>query len=124
MKVCDKDCLHCQHDDCINDELDEVEVYQAYLRDKEMNPKEVDTTTAHYRYNHSYKRKLVNARYLASEKGKENSRRSWKKQAELHPDRIRARSRIYYAKHKDELKAKRLAKKKEKELEGANDARL
>lgn len=39
MSICDKDCLHCQYPDCINDEMDAEDWRQAreienYLREK------------------------------------------------------------------------------------------
>ena len=36
MKVCDKDCFHCQYPDCINDDMDHEDYVEAAQRDKEL----------------------------------------------------------------------------------------
>lgn len=95
-----------------NDE--ELDLYIEHLIEKREDDS-VDKTTAQYKYNHSHKRKLADARYLATEKGKENRRRSNKKYAETHPDRCRAKSRLYYLRHADEIKLRRIKKQMEME---------
>ena len=109
MKPCNMDCLNCLFNDCINNDIDELDRYKTHLLDKqvEANP---DTNSRTYRYNHSSKRKAVSKKYLSTEKGKETRRKSCENYAKNHPDRVRAKSRLYYERHKDEIKMRRLMK--------------
>lgn len=105
--LCNHDCLNCRFEDCINDEEDELDIYKAHLLDKEIEDKHPDINTKHYKYNHSEKRKEVSKRYSATEKGKETHRRSWQNYAKNHPDRVRAKQRLYYERHREEILKRR-----------------
>lgn len=115
MRVCNKNCLECNLDDCTNSVTDELDIYKSHLIDKELAESNVDKNSRTYRYNHSEKRKETSKRYLDSEKGKATRKRSCDNYAKNHPDRVRAKSRLYYERHKDEIKARRLAKQKKGE---------
>lgn len=112
MQGCNKNCLECMFEDCIETRTDELDIYKSHLLDKELAESNVDKDSRTYKYNHSKKRKETSKRYLSTDKGKETRKRSCDNYAKNHPDRVRAKSRLYYERHKDEIKARRLAKQK------------
>lgn len=109
---CNKDCFNCLFEDCINNGIDELDIYKSDLLDRQ-NSSNPDVNGRVYKYNHSDKRKAVSKKYLATDKGKETHKRSWQNYAKNHPDRVRAKSRLYYERHKEEIKIRRLIKKGE-----------
>lgn len=109
---CNRKCLECKFSDCIVDDVDELDEYIAHLTDKEVMDIHPDISTSVYKYNHSEKRKATSKRYLESEKGKATHERSWKNYAANHPDRVRAKSRLYYMRHREEILEKARQKRK------------
>ena len=70
-KICNMDCFHCPFEDCINDEITDIERKNQDESDMQifldgMFPKQRYV----YEYNHSQSAKVVQKRYRSSEKGK------------------------------------------------------
>ena len=70
-KICNMDCFNCPFEDCINDEITDIENINQDKLDAEIYldgllPKQRYI----YEYNHSQSAKVVQKRYRSSEKGK------------------------------------------------------
>lgn len=113
--VCDKNCLNCHYPDCVNDEIDLVDIHDADVRDRKLvdtiNPIDRD-----YRYNHSYKRKIADKRYRDSEKGKETIRKNVKIYYERHREYKILKAKEYYSKNKDAINERRRKRYQENKL--------
>lgn len=119
--VCNKDCFNCPYPDCVNDEVDLLDVHISEKMDKKLaniNPCDRD-----YRYNHSFKNKIVQKRYRDSEKGKEANRRNVKKYYERHRELKLLYAKEYYAKNKDAINERRRKRDYEKKHGGKYDSK-
>lgn len=81
MAVCNKDCFNCPFDDCINDAMDAEDRRQSLLRDLLTLPKEKAAV------------RLRNRAYVAENRAA-----------------VRQSCRDYWARHRDEINARRRAR--------------
>jgi len=91
-RICNKDCLHCPYEDCINDQLDYDDYCELERLDKDfVHPK-------------SRKQLMETARkqvyYEENREGVCQKKRSY---YDANREKIHARQRIYYANNKERL---------------------
>lgn len=103
--TCDKDCLHCGFEDCINDEFTPEELRQAeeLIQDHTLSRKE-------------QRRKDYRAEWLAKNRERVNAQN--RAYYADHREQCKASARAYYAAHREDIAAKRKA------YEAANRERI
>lgn len=70
-KICNMDCFNCPFEDCINDEITDIENRVQDNLDEEIYLEGLFPKQRYvYEYNHSQSAKVVQKRYRSSEKGK------------------------------------------------------
>lgn len=67
---CRRNCFECKLEDCIIDNVDELDEYIAHLTDKEVMDIHPDINTSVYKYNHSAKRKAASRDIWKAKKAK------------------------------------------------------
>lgn len=103
--ICDRDCLHCIHPDCINDEPpDDKERQELDRIDRELCPRTAGAQRQRARYHSDPE---YRARVLAKSKAR----------AQQHPEYIAEYRRRYNAAHREELNAKQRERYRRKKAE-------
>lgn len=103
--ICDKDCLHCGFEDCINDEFTQEELRQAeeLIQDHTLNQKQK-------------RRKDYRAEWLAKNRERVNAQN--RAYYAAHREQCKANARAYYAANREAIAEKRKA------YEAANRERI
>lgn len=112
MDICDHDCFHCTHPDCIaGDDLTDAEYKEATIRDRALGGRLENRYHTDASYRESCKARCRDY-YRTHKEVVKNAARAWRK---ANRERVNEWQRAYYRAHRDEILAKdkiRKAKKK------------
>ena len=126
MKICNMDCFHCIHADCINNNppTDAEMAYMEYI-DREIIDKEIVGVSDQYLDTNTYNKKDVESKRRAKERYYKEHREEklayCKDYYEKHKEEKKRKAREYYKKHKERIKQRNLERKIKNDIKRAEN---